>query len=115
MKHVLNEKYNSEKGKTKYPTNKIVSSSLNKVFSDMWRDDLGVSRRVVDIAFFTKSLGRWFTPSRRHDAGEMLRFVIQRLIDEEIPLRVTANVLQMYNRDGDVEKYYNSCKTSKMF
>lgn len=65
---------------------------MNKVFSDMWREDLEVSRKVIDIGFATKNLGKWYKPHKKHDVAGMFKFVIRRLIDEEIPLKLTKAV-----------------------
>ena len=81
----------------------------------MWRDDLEVSRKVIDIKFATKNLGRWFKTYKKHDAAKMLQFVIRRLIDEEIPLKLTKNVCKEVTKDSDVEEYYNASKLSHMF
>lgn len=107
--------YNHEKKKKEYPSNKIISHTLNKVFSDMWREDLGVSRKVVDISFVTHNFGKWFKPDKKHDAAKMLRFVIEKLIDEQNPLKMTLSITNPDRSDFDVEKYYNSCKLSKNF
>lgn len=46
----------------------------------------------------------------------MLRFVIRKIIEEEIPVEISENAAGVNTRsDLDVEKYYNSCKISKMF
>ena len=111
----MSEKYNRENRRKEYSTNKIVSSTINKIFSEMWRQDLGISKKVVDISFATNNLRKWFDPTKRHDAAKMLKFVIQKLIEEEIPLKIVERVSSNKRTDSDVEKYYNSCKTSKLF
>ena len=113
--NVLRGMYNKEKKTKKYPSNKIVSSTMNKVFSDMWREDLGVSRKVVNISFVTQMLNKWFRATKKHDVGKMLRFVLQRLIDEQVPLKLIRLSLKPDSKDEDTMKYYSSCKLSKMY
>lgn len=81
----------------------------------MWRKDSnGEERKAVDIQSLKKALETWFNPIQKHDAGEILRFVIKRLIEEEVPAIVSETVADLYSRnDTDVLNYFNSSKISK--
>ena len=81
----------------------------------MWRDDLGVSRKVIDIGYATKSLGKWYNPKRLHCASKMLQFVIRRIIDEEVPLALTKKVCMQHPKDEDVLAYHDASRLSQMF
>ena len=72
-------------------------------------------KKSSDISFATHNLGKWFKPHKKHDAAQMLRFVIEKLIDEQNPLKITLSITNPDRSDSDVEKYYNSCKLSKNF
>lgn len=82
VKEVLKGRYNNHKSTDK--NSKLVSNIMNRVFSDMWRNDIGASRKVVDIGHATTALGKWFKPKAKHDAADMLRFVISKLIEESM-------------------------------
>ena len=81
----------------------------------MWREDLGVSRKVVNIKFLTKSLNKWYKVNKKHDVGEILRFVVRRLIHEQVPLELVQKLHDDDNVDENVLNYYNSCKLSKYY
>ena len=78
----------------------------------MWRDDLGVSRKVVNIDFASRSLGKWYNPEKKHCAAKMLRFVIRRLIDEEVPLSITQKVCMQHPKDEDTLAYHDASRIS---
>ena len=76
----------------------------------MWRDDLGISRKVVDIDFASRCLKKWFNPKMKHCASKMLHFVIRRLCDEEVPLKITKKICLGNPTDEEVMAYYNASK-----
>jgi len=89
----------------------------DKVFSMLWRNEanLKIVKSQINIKFVQNAYKEVFKKTRRHDATQVLKYVLTMLSAELVPQDLVQRVMSFQRQNEDIMAYQKIGVVNKLF